>query len=160
MATKKTKTKPKKTTKNRKLLIALLLLLLLFLLGAGATLLFKFSGKPGTYVHKNSKGDYVLLANGRPFLIKGVCYSPIPVGEGYVHNWWGNAAKPWMSDGKLMQDAGINTVRFYEPGDKPEQVKQVISDLYENYGIRSIMGHGLGFWDFPHANYADPDFQL
>ncbi len=159
MTAKKTKTKPKKTTKTRLLLISLLLLILLLLLGAGATLLFKFSNKPGTYMHKNSKGNYVLLADGRPFIIKGVCYSPIPVGEGYVYNWWGDTAKPWMVDGKLMKEAGINTVRFYEPGDKPSQVKNVISDFYENYDIRSIMGHGLGFWDFPHANYADPAFQ-
>jgi len=159
MTAKKTKTKPKKTTKNRKLIIALLLLLLILLLGAGATLLFKFSSKPGTYIHQNSKDDYVLLANGRPLIVKGACYSPIPVGEGSVFNWWGDAAKPWETDGRLMKDAGVNTVRFYEPGDEPLQVKKVISDLYENYGVSSIMGHGLGFWDFPHANYADPAFQ-
>ncbi|NQT95654.1 MAG: hypothetical protein HQ572_04310 [Candidatus Omnitrophica bacterium] len=58
-----------------------------------------------------------------------------------------------------MKDAGINTVRFYEPGGKPSQVSTVVSDLYNQYGIRTIMGHGLGFWDFPHANYADPHFQ-
>jgi hypothetical protein len=58
-----------------------------------------------------------------------------------------------------MKEAGINTVRFYEPGGKPSQVKEVISDLYKRYGIRSILGHSLGFWDFPNANYADPNFQ-
>ena len=65
-----------------------------------------------------------------------------------------------MIDGKIMKEMGINTIRIYEPGGKPEQVKRVISDLYENFGIRTLFGHGLGFWDYPHANYAKPELQM
>ena len=158
MTDKKTKTK-KKTTQKRKIIMAALVGLLVLLLAAAASLIIKFSAAPGVTIIKNSKGNYVLLENNKPFVVRGVCYSPIPAGESHLYNWWGDSAKPWMTDGKLMKDAGINTVRFYEPGGKPSQVKQVISDLYDNYGIRSIMGHGIGFWDYPSANYADPGFR-
>ncbi len=161
MATKKIKTKikpkPKKQETNRTVLIAVLTIIVILLIGIGASLIFRFSGKADISIYKNTKGDYVLLVKGRPFIVRGVCYSPIPIGQGPIYNWWGDNARPWIADGKLMKEAGINTVRFYEPGGNPAQVKQVISDFYEKYGIYSIIGHGLGFWDFPHANYADPD---
>jgi hypothetical protein len=155
----KAKAKPKKQKSSKKVVIFVLSLLLIFLLAIGAYLVFVYSGRPGIDIHKNANGDYVLLVNSRPFIVRGVCYSPIPIGQGSVYNWWGDPAKPWITDGKLMKEAGINAVRFYEPGGKPDQVKEVISDFYEKYGIYSIMGHGLGFWDFPNANYADPDFR-
>lgn len=155
----KKKTK-KKSIPNKSLITAILAALLILLLAIGGFLLVKFSSKPGTRIHENSKGDYVLIADGKPIVVRGVCYSPIPVGESHLYNWWGDPARPWMVDGKLMKEAGINAVRLYEPGSEPVQVKGVISDLYNNFGIRAIMGHGLGFWDFPHANYADPNFQL
>jgi beta-galactosidase/beta-glucuronidase len=156
----KTKSKPKKQASNKKSIKLILASLLILLVGLGIFLIFRFSASPGINIHQNSRGDYVLLVNGKPFTIKGVCYSPIPVGKGPVYNWWGDPAKPWISDGDLMDKAGINTVRFYEPGGNPAQTKQVVSDFYEKYGIYSIMGHGLGFWDMPHANYADPDFRF
>jgi len=152
--------KTKKTGTKRQVITAVLAAVLILLLGISGFLLAKFSSKPGTHIYMNSKNDYLLMEKGKPFFIRGVCYSPVPLGKSYLYNWWGNSAKPWLQDGKLMKEAGINTVRLYQPGDKPHQVKEVVSDLYENYGIRSLMGHGLGFWDFPHANYADPDFQM
>ncbi|MFC1807996.1 glycoside hydrolase family 2 TIM barrel-domain containing protein [Candidatus Omnitrophota bacterium] len=149
----------KKKMMNRNIVILILVAVLIGLVGVGGYLLSRFSKEPGTTIHLNSKGDHLILADGEPFIVRGVCYSPVPTGEGHLYNWWGDANKPWMVDGKLMQEAGINTVRFYEPGGKPKQVKKVISDLYKDFGIRSIMGHGLGFWEYPHANYADPEFQ-
>jgi len=146
-------------TKGRFFGVAALTVILIFLLAISAVLFSKYSSRRGTYIQTNSKNDFVLVADGRPFTVRGVCYSPIPPGESYLYNWWGDPARPWMVDGRLMKEAGINTIRLYEAGGRASQVKQVISDLYTNYGIRTIMGHGLGFWDFPHANYADPDFQ-
>ncbi|MFA5369823.1 MAG: glycoside hydrolase family 2 TIM barrel-domain containing protein [Candidatus Omnitrophota bacterium] len=159
MINKKIKPKPKKQGFNNRFGLFALILLFIMLLGASVFLIVKFSAKPGVSIQRNSKGDYALVVNNKPFIARGVCYSPTPAGEGPIYNWWGNPAKPWITDASLMKDAGINTVRFYEPGGKPEQVKAVISDFYDKYGIRSIMGHGLGFWDYPHANYADVDFR-
>jgi hypothetical protein len=155
-----TKSVPKRQqAKKRNLLILVLLLLLICLLGIGAALILRFSQRPGVNIYQNGKGNYVLLVHNRPFVIRGVCYSPVPVGHGPVYNWWGDPSKPWITDGRLMKEAGINTVRFYEPGGNAEQVRQVISDFYEKNNIYSIMGHDLGFWDYPSANYADPDFR-
>ena len=58
-----------------------------------------------------------------------------------------------------MKKMGVNTVRFYNAGQNPDYVRKVISDLYNLYGIRTIMGHWLGFWNYPAPFYADEDFR-
>lgn len=115
------------------------------------------SGAPVVTVEK--KSGYKLLVNGKPFMIKGVCYSPIPVGKDYEHNFWGDSNKPWLMDGALMKEMGVNAVRFYRPGKNPAEVKQVMGDLYRRFGIYTLMGHYLGFWDWPPPNYADEGFK-
>src|SRR3989338_7936534 len=106
----------------------------------------------------DKQDGYRLLVDGKPFLIKGVCYSPIPVGKDYEYNFWGDSNKPWFVDGKLMKDMGVNTVRIYRVGKNPEEVKQVIDDLYHKFGIHSLIGSYLGFWDWPPPNYTDHEF--
>ena len=151
----------KKTIQNsKKIITGALVAALIVLLGISAYTLIKLAKKGKTYIEKTDVNTYQLIVDGRPFVVKGVCYSPIPTGESHLYNWWSDSRKPWMADGKLMKKIGVNTIRIYEPGDNPEQVKKVISDLYENFGIRTILGHGLGFWNYPSANYADADFQL
>ena len=105
------------------------------------------------------KNAYQLLVKNKPYFIKGVCYSPIPIGEGHEYDFWSDPNEPWKVDGKLMQEMGINTVRFYQPPDNLESGKRVINDLYQLYGIRTIMGHWLGFWEYPCPRYADADFR-
>lgn len=104
-------------------------------------------------------GDFQLLVGGRSYFVKGVCYSPIPPGAGYDFNFWGDPNEPWKTDGALMKKMGANTVRFYQPGENPEEVRKVIDGLYRLFGIRTALGHSLGFWDWPPANYADPEFR-
>lgn len=110
-------------------------------------------------INKLPNGHFQLLIRQRPYFVKGVVYQPIPIGEDHSFNFWGDPAKPWIIDGKLMREAGINTVRFYQPGQKSEEVKQLIGDLYKRYKIRTIMGHTLGLYDFPPPNYADESFR-
>jgi len=152
--------KKKKLNLNKKIIVGVLIAILIALLGISGVILTKLAKKGKTYINKPEAGTFQLIADGKPFIIRGVCYNPIPPGESHLYNWWGDSHKPWMADGKLMQEMGINAVRVYEPGGKPEQVKEVISDLYDNFKIRTIMGHGLGFWDYPYSNYANPDVQL
>jgi len=102
---------------------------------------------------------YQLMVGGRPYIVKGVCYNPVPIGKNHEYDWWSDPAKPWLVDGKLMKEMGINTVRFYQPGQNAEAVKKVIRDLYERFGIRTILGNWLGFWEYPCPFYADKDFQ-
>jgi len=58
-----------------------------------------------------------------------------------------------------MQEMGINSVRIYQQGANPETVKQVIRDLYNNFGIRTILGHWLGFWEYPCPLYGHESFR-
>ncbi len=116
------------------------------------------SGAPQISIHKDENG-YQLQINKKPFLIKGVCYSPVPIGKDYEFNFWGDSSKPWLEDGKMMKEMGVNTVRFYRMGKNPAEVKQVLDDLYKKFGIRSLVGSYLGFWNWPPPNYTDPEFK-
>ncbi len=116
---------------------------------------------PAGKVHiKTLKGrQYRLVVDGRPYVVKGVCYNPVPVGRSHDYDFWNDPAAPWLVDGALMQKMGVNTVRFYQPGDDLEATKRVVRILYEKFGIRTIMGHWLGFWNYPAPFYDDPAFR-
>ena len=118
----------------------------------------QLSHVPTVTVDKKSDG-YRLLVDGEPMVVRGVCYIPIPVGKDYEYNFWGDRGKPWLVDGKLMKEMGVNTVRFYRLGKNPAEVRQVVGDLYSQFGIRSLMGTYLGFWNWPPPNYTDEEFR-
>jgi hypothetical protein len=111
------------------------------------------------HVRTLTNGHFQLMVDNKPFVVKGVCYSPIPIGKNQQYDWWSDPAKPWLVDGKLMKEMGINAVRIYQPGDNVEAVRTVIRDLYERYGIYTILGHWLGFWEYPYPFYGDKEFQ-
>ncbi|MCX5714586.1 MAG: hypothetical protein NT033_07270 [Candidatus Omnitrophica bacterium] len=115
--------------------------------------------KSKVYIRKTKNNHFQLMVERKPYIVKGVCYSPIPIGKNHEYDWWSDPNKPWLVDGKLMHDMGINTIRIYQPGENPDSVKQVIRDLYNLYGIRVILGHWLGFWEYPCPFYGDKDFQ-
>ena len=129
------------------------------LLGLG--LYFYFNHAAGVRVPMitiDKQNGYKLLMDGKPFVIKGVCYNPIPIGKDYEFNFWGDAHKPWLLDGKMMKDAGVNAVRFYRTGKNPLETKKAIDDLYNKFGIHSLVGTYLGFWNWPPPNYSDVEF--
>ena len=109
-------------------------------------------------LEKDAQGSR-LLVDKKPFLVRGVCYSPIPIGKDYEYNYWGDASKPWITDGKWMQKMGVNTVRFYRVGKNPKEVRRVVDDLYRQFGIHSLLGTYLGFWNWPPPNYTDEEFK-
>ncbi len=115
--------------------------------------------KPAVYINRLKNGHYQLMVDNKPYIVKGVCYNPIPIGANHEYDWWSAPYKPWLSDGKLMQEMGINTVRIYKVGENPENVKQVLKDLYELYGIRVALGSWLGFWEYPCPLYGDKEFR-
>jgi len=110
-------------------------------------------------IKPTKKGGYTLYLNKKPFLIKGVGYNPTPIGKGYTYDFFSDPNKPWLVDGKLMQEAGINCVRIYSAGKDLEKVKEFIRDMYEKYGIYTLMSDWLGLWDYPQANYSDQAFR-
>lgn len=117
------------------------------------------AARPKVYIKKLKGSRYQLMVDGKPYIIKGVCYNPIPIGQDYSYAFWTDPNEPWKVDGKLMQAAGINTVRFYKCEKSCEKTKKLINDLYQLYGIHTIIGHWLGFWDYPGPFYADKNFQ-
>lgn len=111
------------------------------------------------YIKTLKNRHYQLIVDNKPYIVKGVCYNPIPIGQNHEYDWWSDPVKPWLADGRLMQEMGINTIRVYEPGKDPEAVKGVMRELYELYGIRTILGSWLGYWEYPCPLYADKPFQ-
>ena len=125
----------------------------------------KQSGKGKAYVVQYEDRSWQLIVDGKPYIIKGITYSPTKVGqspdEGTLTSWMeddfnhnGKADGPYDSyldtdpqkrpvgDFKLMREMGVNTIRLYH---HPEKVnKEVLRDMYKNYGIRVIMGDFLG----------------
>jgi len=131
----------------------------------------KRSGKGRVYVLQYETGDWELMVDGKPFVIKGLTYSPTKVGEspddGTQSNWMeqdndhnGKADGPYdafvdknrnniqdsdepaVGDFQLMKEMGANTIRLYH---HPMKVnKELLRDLYKNYGIMVIMGDFLG----------------
>ena len=117
-----------------------------FLLAACSFLfLFILSGcqpRQNIYIQKLKNQHYRLIVKGSTYIVKGVCYNPIPTGSNHEYDWWSDKAKPWLIDGKLMKAMGVNTIRLYQSHEDPQEVRQVIRDLYKLYGIRTLMGIG------------------
>lgn len=149
----------KQQAKNHRFYLAVAAGLLLVVLFFGYLLITINTSRPGVYIKKYRNGNYRMIVSGKPYMVKGVCYNPIPIGLNHDYDWWSDPYKPWMVDGKLMKAMGVNTIRIYQAGEKPENVRQVIRDLYDNFGIRTIVGHWLGFWEYPCPLYGDMEFQ-
>ncbi len=116
-------------------------------------------GKDKVVIKKLKNGHYQMIVDRKPYVVKGVCYAAVPIGKSHLYNFMCDPNRPWIVDGKLMQEMGVNTIRLYHPGDEWEVCEGMITDLYELYGIRTILGHSLGFWDYPPPNYADQEFK-
>ena len=118
-----------------------------------------------------ANGDWQLLVDNKPYVIKGITYSIAKVGqspdEGTLKNWMdydynnnGKSDGPYDSfvdanlnneqdpdekpigDFELMKRMGVNTIRLYH---QPFQISRpLLRDLYKRFGIRVIMGDFLG----------------
>lgn len=76
-------------------------------------------------------GNKIML-NNNPYLIKGICYHPVPKGNGNNRNF-----ENLTQDLILMTEAGINTIRVYEPIDDI-----AILDQISEAGLKVIIGFG------------------
>jgi len=120
---------------------------------------------------KYESGDWQLRVNGKPFMVKGITYSPTRVGEspdeGTLADWMkedtnknGRPDGPYDSwidknrnnkrdkdekivgDFQIMKNMGVNCIRLYHQPFMPD--KKILSDLYRRFGIMVIMGDFLG----------------
>ncbi len=88
-----------------------------------------------------------ILVDGQPYLIKGICYHPVP--KGSDKRDFGNLTE----DLNLMTEAGINTIRVYEPIEGEEILNQI-----HEAGIKVIIGFGYdqdGIYDIKSGTYID-----
>lgn len=128
-------------------------------------------GKGRVHLIQYEAGDWQLIVNNKPYIIKGITYSATKVGqspdEGTLGNWMeedfnanGKIDGPYdafvdknrnnvqdtdempIGDFKLMQEMGVNTIRLFHHPQRPD--KEILRDLYNTYGIRVIMGDFLG----------------
>ena len=73
-----------------------------------------------------------ILVNDETYLIKGICYHPVPKGKSVKRSF-----TTLSQDLELMVEAGINTIRVYSPIEE----KSVL-DAIENAGLKVIIGFG------------------
>jgi len=128
-------------------------------------------GRGKVHLLQYETGDWELIVDKKPYIIKGITYTPTKVGqspdERTMTNWmtddFNHNAKadgpydafvdrnknniqdknePNVGDFKLMKGMGANTIRLYH---HPNEInKELLRDLYRSYGIRVIMGDFLG----------------
>jgi exo-beta-1,3-glucanase (GH17 family) len=79
-----------------------------------------------------SVSDSKIMLNKTPYLIKGICYHPVPKGSGNNRSF-----ATLTQDLALMKEAGINTIRVYAPIDDTK----VLDEINES-GIKVIIGFG------------------
>lgn len=118
------------------------------------------SVRPSGPVRVTQKPEgWVLTVGDRPYFVKGVCYNYVEVGKDKDYGIFDDPNKPWLVDGKLMKEMGVNTVRLYRAGRDIAQTRTVIRDLFDKFGIKTAIGHYLGFWEGFPANYSEPVFR-
>jgi len=109
-------------------------------------LLTSCNGKSEKAVDENTWNRQVMV-NDMPFLIKGVCYHPVPKGSDK------RSFENLTQDLALMKEAGMNTIRVYEPIDDI-----VVLDKIDAAGFKIIIGFGYnqdGIFDILSGTFLD-----
>ena len=79
-----------------------------------------------------------LLVNGEPFLVRGICYSPIPINESvyfapYGDYFTADYSFVWLRDLPLIKAMGANVLRTY--GWQPDNDHTAFLDAAWNNGL-------------------------
>ena len=101
-----------------------------------------------------------LYLDGEPWLMRALCYSPIPVGwdpdwfEPYGDFFTSEYAGIYERDIPLIAAAGVNTLRIYTL--KHSHRHSHFFDLCQRYGISVVVGYGFedgtkSFFDTPQS---------
>lgn len=88
-----------------------------------------------------------ILVDGTPYFVEGVCYHPVPKGQDQ------RSFEKLAEDLALMQEAGVNTIRFYQPVDDVE-----VLDAIHAAGIKVIISFGYnqgGEFDILSGSFTD-----
>ena len=88
-----------------------------------------------------------ILLNDEPYFIKGICYHPVQKGE------TNRDFSPIKEDLAIMKEAGINTIRVYEP-----ITEEWVLDAIAEAGMKVIIGFGYnqdGNYDILSGTFVD-----
>ncbi len=88
-----------------------------------------------------------IKVNGKQYIIRGICYNPVPKGSSE------RSFETLTEDLALMKEAGINTIRTYSPIDD-----KAVLDEIDAAGIKVIMGFGYnqkGYYDVLTGSFID-----
>jgi hypothetical protein len=88
-----------------------------------------------------------ILLNQKPYFIKGICYHPVP--KGSDHRDFSNLTQ----DLALMREAGINTIRVYQPITDEKVLNEIDAS-----GLKVIIGFGYnqgGNYDILSGSFID-----
>ncbi|MBS2213875.1 hypothetical protein KEM09_20875 [Carboxylicivirga mesophila] len=88
-----------------------------------------------------------VLVNEVPYVIKGICYNPVPIGTGKRD--FGRLDE----DLDLMKKAGINTIRVYAPIEE-----KWVLDKIDAAGLKVIIGFGYnqaGYYDILSGSFIN-----
>jgi hypothetical protein len=139
--------------------LAGLLLLVLVPLGAAAQ-----SGKTDLPEIKvvYDEGGSRLQVDGRDFMVLGMNWGYMPIGENYTYSLWTKSddiiEAALDKEMSLLRAMGVNTLRQYV-GIPPRWVQWI----YEKYGIFTVLNHTVGRYGLtidgawlPNTDYSDP----
>lgn len=175
---------------NKKLVLLILFFFSNFNIYAiqdGSAKIIQKRGEGKVQLLQYDNGQWQMLIDGKPYFIKGVVYEPVKVGEKLNEsNMWMNydfnnngrpdtaydswvdknlnniqdENEPVVGDFRLLKEMGCNTIRIYNPVNIK---KEVLRDLYKQFGIRVMMGNFLGAYTWGSGaswekgtDYTDP----
>ncbi|MCB9735395.1 MAG: hypothetical protein H6745_22635 [Deltaproteobacteria bacterium] len=110
-------------------------------------------------------GGFKLVVDGRDFMVFGMNWGYVPVGENYRYDLWrqpDDFIKAALDrDMGMLKAMGVNAIRQF-PGIPPRWVTYI----YERYGIFTVMNHTTGRYGFQvggafvnPVDYSDPAFR-
>ena len=124
-----------------------------------------FPQTKSVFIEKSEEGT-LLKVNGENFIVKGVNWDFIPIGNDAVNsNFWGKSEEIIKagldSEMLLLKEMNVNAIRHYS--DIPAKW---IEYIYKNYGIYTMINHSFGRYGLtlnnvwqPITDYSDKETQ-
>ena len=113
---------------------------------------------------------FKLNVNGQDFMVYGMNWAYIPVGENYEYDLWSKPddiiKKALDYEFGLMRDMGINAIRDEFDGPEGGMPAKWITYIYQKFGIMTVINPVVGRYGYlidgayvSPTNYADPRFR-
>ena len=118
--------------------------------------------QPATVAVASSAGGLVLQVDGRDFMVFGMNWDYVPIGQNYAWDLWSQPedviVEALGKEMPLLQRMGVNAIRQYT-GIPPRWVRYI----YEHWGIYTVLNHTVGRYGYnlegvwiPEVDYSDP----